>query len=135
MKGDKMRQIRRGIFESNSSSVHTLTICLKEDYNKWIKGEVYLNTFCGFSNSPYKDKKFVTRDEALHIILKSNWVPDDFPDNEDWNKEEIQSYIDEILEDDFIKFDDYGNDFDWFEEEYKTPLNEDVIAFGYYGHD
>lgn len=130
-----MRQIRRGIFESNSSSVHTLTICMKEDYNKWIKGEVYLNTFCGFSNSPYKDKKFVTRDEALHIILKSNWVPDDFPDNEDWNKEEIQSYIDEILEDDFIKFDNYGNDFEWFEKEYKTPLNEDVIAFGYYGHD
>ena len=130
-----MRQIRRGIFESNSSSVHTLTICLKEDYDKWTNEEVYLNQFCGFSNSPYKDKKFVTRDEALHIILKSNWVPDDFPDNEDWNKEEIQSYIDEILEEDFIKFDDYVNDFEWFEKEYKTPLNEDVIAFGYYGYD
>ena len=130
-----MRQIRRGIFESNSSSVHTLTICMKEDYNKWIKGKVYLNNFYGVSNSLYRDKEFVTRDEALHIILKSNWVPDDFPDNEDWNKEEIQSYIDEILEDDFIKFDNYGNDFEWFEEEYKTPLNEDIIAFGYYGHD
>lgn len=130
-----MRQIRCNIFESNSSSVHTLTICMKEDYNKWIKGEVYLNNFYGVSNSPYKDKKFVTRDEALHIILKSNWMPDDFPDNEDWNKEEVQSYIDEILEDDFIKYDNYGNDFEWFEEEYKTPLNEDVIAFGYYGYD
>ena len=135
MKGDKMRQIRRGIFESNSSSVHTLTICLKEDYNKWIKGEVYLNTFCGFSNSPYKDKKFVTRDEALHIILESNFAPNDFPTNEDWHKEEFQDYINEILEDDFIKFDNYGNDFEWFEKEYKTPLNEDIIAFGYYGHD
>lgn len=130
-----MRQIRRGIFESNSSSVHTLTICMKEDYNKWIKGEVYLNNFYGDSDSPYRDKEFVTRDEALHIILKSNWVPDDFPDNKDWNKEEIQSYIDEILEDDFIKFDNYGNDFEWFEKEYKTPLNEEIIAFGYYGHD
>ena len=130
-----MRQVRRGVFETNSSSVHTLTICLKEDYDKWIKGEVYLNNFCGDSNSPYIDKEFVTRDEALHIILKSNWVPDDFPDNEDWNKEEIQSYIDEILEDVFIKFDNYGNDFEWFEKEYKTPLNEDVIVFGYYGYD
>lgn len=130
-----MRQIRRGIFESNSSSVHTLTICMKEDYNKWIKGEVYLNNFCGFSNSPYKDKKFVTRDEALHIILESKYKPDDFPANEDWNKEELQDYINEILKEDFIKFDDYGNDFEWFEKEYKTPLNEDIIAFGYFGYD
>lgn len=130
-----MRQVRRDVFETNSSSIHTLTICLKEDYDKWTNEEVYLNQFCGDSNSPYKDKKFVTRDEALHIILKSNWVPDDFPDNEDWNKEEIQSYIDEILEDDFIKFYDYGTDFKWFKEEYKTPLNEDIVAFGYYGYD
>lgn len=26
-----MRQVRRSVFETNSSSVHTLTICLKED--------------------------------------------------------------------------------------------------------
>lgn len=130
-----MRQIRNGCFETNSSSVHTITICTKEDYDKWIKEEVYLNNFYGISNSPYRDKKFVTRDEALHIILESNWVPNDFPDNEDWNKEELQSYIDEILEDDFIKYLDYGIDFKWFKEEYKTPLNEDIVAFGYFGYD
>ena len=130
-----MRQIRNGCFETNSSSVHSITICLKEDYDKWINGETYLNESYYVSTSPYKDKKFVTRDEALHIILESNWVPDDFPSNEDWNKEELQPYIDEILEEDFIKADDYGNDFEWFEKWFKTPLNEDVVAFGYFGYD
>jgi len=33
-------QIRRGVFETNSSSVHSLTICSKEDYEKWESGEL-----------------------------------------------------------------------------------------------
>lgn len=28
------RQIRRGVFETNSSSVHSLTMCMESDFNK-----------------------------------------------------------------------------------------------------
>lgn len=34
------RQIRRGVFETNSSSVHSLTMCTKSDYDKWKDGEL-----------------------------------------------------------------------------------------------
>lgn len=34
------RQIRFGVFETNSSSVHSLTIVSKEDYEKWRNGEL-----------------------------------------------------------------------------------------------
>lgn len=27
--------IRRGIFETNSSSVHSITMCSDDEYNKW----------------------------------------------------------------------------------------------------
>ena len=34
------RQIRRGVFETNSSSVHSLTRCTSSDYDKWKNGEL-----------------------------------------------------------------------------------------------
>ena len=33
------KQIRRGVFETNSSSVHSLTMCTGEEYKKWESGE------------------------------------------------------------------------------------------------
>ena len=35
------RQIRRGVFETNSSSVHSITMCMKSDYDRWVNGELY----------------------------------------------------------------------------------------------
>ena len=35
-----MRQIRYGVFETNSSSVHTLTVCSTEEYEGWENGEL-----------------------------------------------------------------------------------------------
>ena len=34
------RQIRRGVFETNSSSVHSLTMCMESDYDRWKNGEL-----------------------------------------------------------------------------------------------
>ncbi len=32
------RQIRRGVFETNSSSTHSLTMCSKKEYDEFEKG-------------------------------------------------------------------------------------------------
>lgn len=34
------RQIRRGVFETNSSSTHSLTMCSEEEFEKWKNGEI-----------------------------------------------------------------------------------------------
>ena len=34
------RVVRQGVFETNSSSVHSLTICTPEEYDRWEKGEM-----------------------------------------------------------------------------------------------
>lgn len=34
------KQIRRGVFETNSSSVHSLTMCSKTDFDRWVDGEL-----------------------------------------------------------------------------------------------
>lgn len=31
-------QIRKGVFETNSSSVHSLTMCMDDEYQKWKDG-------------------------------------------------------------------------------------------------
>ena len=36
------RQIRRGVFETNSSSTHSITLMMKKDYDRWQKGDLYL---------------------------------------------------------------------------------------------
>ena len=38
-----MKQIRRGVFETNSSSTHSITMCNKDDYSKWEAGKKLLD--------------------------------------------------------------------------------------------
>ena len=35
-----MRQVRRGLFETNSSSTHSLTVCSKDEYQRWKDGKL-----------------------------------------------------------------------------------------------
>lgn len=34
------RQVRRGVFETNSSSVHSITMCSESDFDRWVNGEL-----------------------------------------------------------------------------------------------
>ena len=62
-----MFKIRKGLFETNSSSTHSLTMCTKEDYGKWEKGEVY---FC-------TDGKFYTKEEVIDELCKDKYYKQD----------------------------------------------------------
>lgn len=41
------RQIRRGVFETNSSSCHSITMCTQSDYDRWKNGELIYDYWCG----------------------------------------------------------------------------------------
>ena len=38
-----MKQIRKNVFETNSSSTHTLAICTEEEYKDWKNGKMLFN--------------------------------------------------------------------------------------------
>ncbi len=40
-----MIQVRKGVFETNSSSTHCITICSEELYNKWRDGKAFLDRY------------------------------------------------------------------------------------------
>lgn len=42
-------QVRQGVFETNSSSTHTLTICSKDDFDKWDAARCFGLTMIGTS--------------------------------------------------------------------------------------
>ena len=84
------RQIRRGVFETNSSSVHSLTMCMESDYNRWSRENLYLYTGSGYGypddNKPEKNH-FYTRDEAIAFEKTSRWTNK----YTDWDNEEVRN--------------------------------------------
>ena len=55
-------QIRRGVFETNSSSVHTLAITTTTDWDRFKKGELLMKGYpddISFVNANYVDKEQV----------------------------------------------------------------------------
>lgn len=42
------RQIRRGVFETNSSSMHVIVMCMESDYDRWQEDNLYLFTGSGW---------------------------------------------------------------------------------------
>ena len=112
-----LRIIRRNVFETNSSSTHSLTICTKAEHEAWRNGEVYLNE--GWNNL----KQFITKEEAIEY-LKSKGITFE-------NSGEVK----ETLEEEGIyAIDNYKDDYETFKLEYTTPNGDEIVAFGYYGY-
>ena len=95
------RQIRRGVFETNSSSVHSITMCMKSDYDKWVSGELVWDRW---------------EDQLAEIDLEIEKPGDRYLTYEQFNDWEYM-------------------EFETFKTTFKTPNNDEVVSFGYYGHD
>jgi hypothetical protein len=112
-----MKSIRRGVFETNSSSTHSMTICPKEDYEAWQKGKVLFNE---------NDNTFLTKKEAI----KELGLEQEF-DEED-------SIEESLMDEGYYTYDQYQdreNDLEPFVESYTTKGGETIVIFGAYGYD
>ena len=121
--------IRRGTFETNSSSTHTLTMMMKSDYQKWLSGELYLTTGYPSWFGVTELKQLVTKEEAIELLKQYKYLPSGL----DWNDEE---WINDLLGE--AGFRDSNDESEWLEpfySEFTTPSGEVVVAFGEYGYD
>ena len=121
------KQIRQGVFETNSSSVHSLTMCTEEEYQKWKNGEVLY----------WRDKdKFGTREDIIEELKTLTWYRGGLIyNNVNWEDEDE---VHDVFSDEGIKACEEFFDNEWFKtfkDQYTTPSGDVVIAFGYYGHD
>ena len=121
------KQIRRGVFETNSSSVHSITMCSRDEYSKWERGEVLF----------WKDQdKFGTKEDIISELKTRKWYSGElrYPDT-DWNDEDT---VYDIFSDEGIQTEKqfWDNcDYEIFSDTYTTKSGEVIKAFGYYGHD
>lgn len=119
-------QIRQGVFETNSSSTHSLTMCTSEVYDEWIEGKL-------LKNDSYRlglDGDFVTREEAIKVLLETGGL-----NEEDLNYEDT---VDDALEEAWLLtyskyWSSINEEYETFNQTFKTPKGEEVVSFGYYG--
>ena len=107
-----MRQIRAGVFETNSSSVHSLTMCDADDYKAWEEG-----------------KKVYDRGAEELVDI----TPEIQEELDLYEKEKRELY-----DRDYYTVDEYWDaheGFEGFKYRHKTQSGEIIIAFGYYGFD
>lgn len=109
--------IRCGVFETNSSSVHSITLCKTSEFKKWLSGE--------YVYSIYDDEfKPISEVDPEKIVNMDNY---DFTwmhiDDDGWyttNEAYIEHNNDRC-------YDTYSDD--------KEIDGTGVTAFGYYGND
>jgi len=123
--------IRRGVFETNSSSTHSITMCSKDEYDNFDSGKLYLNEGGWSSLSGNKDKQFVTKDEAIEILTNNKYPPE--TDLNILSGDELEEYFTENKIYSSKKY--FDSDLESFENTYKTKSGETVVAFGKYGYD
>ena len=59
--------IRYGVFETNSSSSHSLCVCMKEEYEKFKKGDLVLDTYESELIPRPEDFKMYIEEEPRYI--------------------------------------------------------------------
>lgn len=128
-----MRQVRRNIFETNSSSVHSLTICKREDYERWKTDGTYM----------YNDGDgvhFVSRDEAieqynLFCPVRRNYLGLAPIDTDYMTDEEIDEKLARMCMFSYESWEKkYDEGFETYAERVNIDSSGDYFIFGYYGH-
>ena len=127
-----MIQIRRNVFETNSSSTHSITMCTEQDYIKFSRGDVYL---VDWKSAP---KSMMTFEEVMEF-LESNKLMD-IEDAENvksyYSKKDMKLVEEYLAEYRVYTLNTFNcSNFEEFYDEYRTPSGETVVAFGYYGED
>ena len=146
-------QVRQGVFETNSSSTHTLTICSKDDFDKWKHGEVFWldNDWCKLDTN----KNFVTPEELEELTEKYNEeqqkridagdkfanvldidkVLNERRDYDSWNDsywDTERSALEANTMDDWYQ---RNGDLETYERTFTSPSGDEMVAFGAFGYD
>ena len=120
--------VRQGVFETNSSSVHSLTMVMKDDYEKFENGELfYINWKYPYFLNVHKD--FISRDELYQIAKEKGFI------GKIEDTDELLNFFNGGVENYDLFWDGDQKRFEYFTDEFTTPKGETVVAFGYYGYD
>lgn len=139
-------QVRSGVFETNSSSTHSLNICTKSDYDRWVndKNIVFIGDSYLVGAKDFGGREFVTKSEIIDYLKKKNESiaeeDDKFPEtiSEYFERDEDDWYsISPASEDGIYDSDTYeldNEELESYTQEFTTPSGDEMVAFGTYGY-
>lgn len=135
------KQIRRGVFETNSSSTHSLTMCDEETFEKWKSGDLMFDKYAEeFIDSvpELSDEQKNAAKEYYEYSMEKYWKQ--WGDLTDSEKEEwYGKYATEegIVSEDAVTYDQFMDEayLESFVGRYTTKNGDKVVAFGLYGYD
>lgn len=136
-----MYSIRRNVFETNSSSTHSLIICSDKTYNDWLDGKVvYDNDNYEFVEAKQPTEHDFHKAEVMYMENKSDYMKD----WKDLTPQMQLAYLKEnVMEEhdpyQYKTYEDYRNEMDSMEESFertwKTEHGDVVHILGYMGYD
>lgn len=120
-----MLNIRGKVFETNSSSVHTLAIAKENEYEQWVNGELlYLDVDSVYFPNEVPSKQFFTLEEAKEFFNYLRTFNEYLDDND--------------FDTTFVTFNHYIYSDYWLEnysERHETESGDRIVVFGKYGRD
>lgn len=137
-----MRQIRSNVFETNSSSTHSISITTKKMFEDWKQGKAKYNKW---ANTWLKAKE-LTEDDINNCIAEymqnkpsyyKNW--DDLDEKD--KQRELDKYSIKYLDtsDNGYTYSEYMDSIpggcEYSCQHYTTEHGDEIIAFGYGGYD
>lgn len=142
-----MLQVRQGVFETNSSSTHSLNICTQEEFDAWTAKDSDI-CFIGdargdFAPSKFNGAKFVTKQEVLDRAIEVNKENEDEEDYQPYDIEHFFEkpedewyYESDAVNENIYLAEDYESDtLEYYERKFTTPSGDKMVAFGMYGQD
>lgn len=134
------KQIRRGVFETNSSSTHSLTMCSEEEFEKWKNGEILFDRWGSEDFVSPKTMTDLQKNDAKEYYESTR---DDF--QKEWDnlsetaKESYYTkYAKEngLIDEDAQTYEQYmrNNDLETFVTRYTSKSGDKIVAFGEYGY-
>lgn len=136
-----MKQVRNNVFETNSSSTHSLTICSEEEYQKWGRGEILYDDW----NSEFVEPLKLTESDYTEARSRYEDAKNKYYKSwEELTDEERTEYTLEYITHNTNKYSRYLNRDQWYvhhdylehyEEHFTSPSGDKMVAFGYYGYD
>ena len=115
-------QVRQGVFETNSSSTHAVSVCTLSEWEEYRNGKLWLN-MGSLKFLPEDDAKLYNADKIAEAKARAERGGWNF-DITDYDWELYHSYDEEV-----------DMSYEWFTEKFTLPNNQEVVAFGYYGSD
>ena len=134
------RQVRRGVFETNSSSTHSLTMCSEDEFEAWKRGELLFKRW---------EEKFVkptqlSDNDKRDAEEEYGYTKDDYwKDWDDLSSEEKEKWYAKYATNHNLKdydaktYDEYmrSGNLETFVQRYTSKSGDKIVAFGEYGYD